>query len=79
MLTGNAAKGSESVDKAAHKPEQKNENRLERVRVGSHDTFSRIVLDLKEETPYVVATPEENVITVSISNCTLHPQAKGEK
>jgi TolA-binding protein len=76
---GKAAKGSEAVDKAAHKPEKNNASRLERVRFGTHGAFSRIVMDLKEETSYVVATPEENVITVSISNCTLNPRVQGEK
>jgi TolA-binding protein len=61
---------------AASPPAQ---NRIEGIRAGSHDTFSRIVFDLNGDASYQVTVTEENVITVSFSNCTLSDGAKGKR
>lgn len=76
---GKADSKGNSIDKTLSSSEETEKNVIEQVRFGVHDAFSRIVFDLKRETAYrVAATPQENVITVSLPNCTLSSQAKGK-
>jgi len=73
-----AIKESDSIEKPEYRSEE--ENVIERVRFGVHDAFSRIVFDLKRKVSYgVVASPQENLIIISLPNCTLSSQAKGEE
>ncbi|MBW2182654.1 MAG: tetratricopeptide repeat protein, partial [Deltaproteobacteria bacterium] len=73
-------KEDEPLDRAEHRPEKRKENVVERVRFGEHDAFSRIVFDLRREVFYSVeADPQENVVIISVPNCTLGPQVKSEE
>lgn len=75
-----AIKESDKIDKTESSSEEGEENVIERARFGVYDAFSRIILDLKKKATYhVVAAPQENLITISVPNCTLSSQAKGEE
>ncbi|KPJ58922.1 MAG: hypothetical protein AMJ42_02435, partial [Deltaproteobacteria bacterium DG_8] len=78
--TRESGKKSDKDDKTFSHPEKGGENIIERVRFGVHDAFSRITFDLRREATYrVIAVPQGNLITLSVPNCTLSSQAKGEE